>query len=97
MERRQSQPLGDILEEFFGENAQLREKLMESRVLNCWERVLGSGVAQVTNKLTFRYGKLYVELNSAIVRSELLLSKKRIISLLNAEAKGEIVKDLVLR
>ena len=97
MERRQSQSLSDILEAFFDENTQLKEKLMESRVLNCWERVPGSGVAQVTNKLTFRHGKLYVELSSAIVRSELLLSKKRIISLLNAEAKGEIVKDLVLR
>ena len=97
MEKRQTQPLGDLLEEFFKENQQLKEKLMESRVLNCWESVLGSGVSKVTRKLTFRRGKLYAELSSSIVRSELLLSKQRIITLLNAEAKGEIVKDLILR
>ena len=97
MEERQTQPLGTLLEEFFEGNVQLKEKLMESRVLNCWESVLGPGVAKVTRKLTFRKGKLYVELSSAIVRSELLLSKQRIITLLNAEAKGEIIKDLILR
>ena len=97
MERRQIQSLGNLLEDFFEENAQLKEKLLESRVLNSWESVLGAGVAKVTQKLSFRRGKLYVELSSAIVRNELLLSKQRIIAKLNAEAKGEIIKDIVLR
>ena len=97
MERRATQLLGNLLEDFFEENTQVREKMMESRVLACWESVLGAGVAKETRKLTFRHGKLYVELNSAIVRNELLLSKQRVIALLNAEAKGEIVKDIVLR
>ena len=97
MERRQTQTVSNLLDEFFSDNLQAKEKLMESRVLNNWEKVLGHGVALVTRKLRFSRGKLYVELSSAIVRNELLLSKQRIIARLNAEAKGDIVKDLVLR
>ena len=97
MDRRQTQILSNLLDDFFKDNDRAKEKLMESRILNNWEKVLGAGVASVTRKLTFNRGKLYVELSSAIVRNELLLSKQRIIALLNAEAKGEVVKDLVLR
>ena len=97
MERRQTQTVSNLLDEFFSDNLQAKEKLMESRVLNNWEKVLGHGVASVTRKLRFSRGKLYVELSSAIVRNELLLSKQRIIARLNAEAKGDIVKELVLR
>ena len=97
MDRRQTQILSNLLDDFFKDNARAKEKLMESRILNNWEKVLGAGVASVTRKMTFSRGKLYVELSSAIVRNELLLSKQRIIALLNAEAKGEVVKDLVLR
>lgn len=97
MERRSAQTLGSLLEEFFENNAQVKEKLMESRVLNGWTRVLGNGVASATRNLYLRNGILHVQLSSAIIRNELLLSKQRIISLLNEEAKGNIIRDIVFR
>ena len=45
---RNAQTLGDAIREFFEDNAELRGKIQEIRVLRAWGEILGPMVAQYT-------------------------------------------------
>ncbi|ASB50610.1 DUF721 domain-containing protein [Alkalitalea saponilacus] len=75
----------------------LSRGIKESRAIQAWPIVLGPSVARITTQVKFYKGVLYVNLNSSIIRSELLMHKTKIIESLNREAGGKVVYDLVIR
>ncbi len=96
-ERSQStRRLGDILAEITGDPA-LNRGIGEARALKAWEEVVGASVARITTKVYLSHGVYYVNLNSSIIRSELMMHKEKIIEDLNRAAGSKIVRDLVLR
>ena len=50
MMHRNAQTLGDAIREFFEDNAELRGKILEIRVIRAWGEILGPMVAQYTCK-----------------------------------------------
>jgi len=96
MKRKAVQPISDILKEYLKEK-KLNQGLLENRAIQYWERVLGPSVARSTRKIYMYQGTLYVELNSSVLRNELLMWKDRIIINLNQAIGEEVVMDLVLK
>ncbi|MCU4165242.1 DUF721 domain-containing protein [Carboxylicivirga caseinilyticus] len=96
MKRKAVQPISEILKEYLKEK-KLNQGLMENRAVQYWERVLGPAVARSTQRIYMYRGTLYVELNSSVLRNELLMWKDRIIVNLNQAIGEEIVLDLVLK
>ena len=41
MKRTHAQPLGELLQEFYNEHPELRQKILEVRVVRAWGEVLG--------------------------------------------------------
>jgi len=68
----------------------------ETRVINVWGRLLGRSVKNRTVKAHFSNGRLYVKLDSSVLRSELSYSKADIIRKMNLELGSEMVTDLIL-
>lgn len=97
MIKRNAKDLGSILKEIIGENTLLQNRLAEQRVLRGWKEVLGEGVSQYTSNLYFKRGVLFVQLNSSVLRAELMMNKKNLIEKLNKYAEMEIIRDIVLR
>ena len=73
---------------------QLKNKMTEVEVLNKWEEMMGKAVAMRTEKLSIRNRVLYLELNSSVMRDELVHGKQIIIERVNAEAGFAIIDDI---
>lgn len=78
------------------EQFDLQRKLQETHILNCWDQLVGEAIAQKTEQMFIRQGKLYLKISSAVVRQEIFYAKTEIIKALNAAADETIIEDLVL-
>ncbi|HOM63090.1 MAG TPA: DUF721 domain-containing protein [Dysgonamonadaceae bacterium] len=97
MRKQESKSLGDILSEYFDDNAALKTNLAERRAVEAWKTLLGSGVGEYTRNVYLKRNVLYVQLSSSVLRAELQMNKQNLIDKLNEAAEMDAVKDIVLR
>ncbi|HEU4718842.1 MAG TPA: DUF721 domain-containing protein [Bacteroidia bacterium] len=75
----------------------LEGKMNEFRLVSAWEKVMGPVIAKYTRGIKIENRVLYVELNSAALREELLFGKQKMIRMLNEEAGAAVIDDVILR
>lgn len=97
MRKRNTESIGEVLKQFFEENAFFKRKLAESRVVTGWPKLLGKGIASYTTNIYLKQGVLFVHLSSSVLRAELLMAKERLIKNLNDHAGMQVVNDIVFR
>lgn len=73
----------------------LQTRFEETYVGAHWEKIMGPVIASRTTRAYVSAGTLYVEIESAPLRNELVLAKQKIIESINRELKAETVKDMV--
>lgn len=95
MRKANEKPLKAAIEEFL-DTFHLRDKLNQAKVLQAWEKVVGEMVAKNTSQLHIRKKVLYVKVNSAALRSELLFARNKIMNALNKEAGTVVIEEIVL-
>ena len=76
------------------ETYHLKRKVDEGTVIALWPKLMGKPIANRTTKLFFKDKKLIVELSSAPLKQELILSKKKILELFSIEIGPGIVEDV---
>jgi predicted nucleic acid-binding Zn ribbon protein len=74
----------------------LRRGMDETRVLQAWDELMGPSIVRQTTKKKVQNQILYVQLESAVVRKELLMVKSKIISSINEHLSREAIKDVHL-
>lgn len=74
----------------------LDEKMLQVKLVNSWEKVMGAVVAKRTTEIKIIGRKLYVSLNSAALRQELFQARQRIAEMLNEEVGAVVVEEVVL-
>lgn len=97
MKRKNAQTLGEVIRDFLEENKALRAKIYESRIERAWTEVLGDMVMRYTRNIYVKNRILYVSLSSSVLRSELSLSRERLVKSLNEQAGAEVIDDIVIR
>lgn len=75
----------------------LDEKLAEKRLISSWEKVMGGMIAKHTTDIYIKHKQLFVTLDSAALRNELLLAKSKIVKMLNDAVGTEVINEVVLR
>jgi predicted nucleic acid-binding Zn ribbon protein len=73
----------------------IREKYEESFVTANWQRLMGPTIAKRTNKVYLKRNTLYVDMSSASLKQDMLLSKSQIARIINEEIGKEIVKEVM--
>lgn len=73
------------------------KKVHEAMVLSKWPEIVGEPVNLRTEKLSLNGEILIVEMNSAVMRDELMQSKSKLIKQLNEIAGFELVKDIFFK
>lgn len=73
----------------------LEDKINEVKLVNSWDKVVGKMIAKHTKNTYIKNRKLYVSLDSAALKSELIYSKEKIIEMLNNEAGKKTIVDIV--
>jgi len=96
MRKSNTQTIASVIKDYLKE-AQIERKLKEVQVVNSWEELVGKTIARRTNRIYIKNGKLYLHMNSSIVKNELLMHREYIIESINSNAGEEIVKEIVLK
>lgn len=97
--------LGDVLKDFIRVN-HLTKGLNTQRVFKAWDEA--SGAAAYTLRRFYREGKLFITVDSSVVRSQLLFQKEALIEKMNSiladdelftteDKDTEPVKDLSIK
>ena len=97
MRRTNVQPIGEILRDFFEDNPEIYEKIMEVRIERTWPKILGPMAQQYTSLMYVRDRILYVYMKSAVLRTELLYSIHNLRDSINTELGSGYLFDLVIR
>ena len=95
MQRRNTQTLGEVLRDFFEDNTELYEKMMEIRVERAWGAVLGPPIMPYTRTIYVRDTVLHVSSTSPLLRSELTLCRERLVKSLNDYACASVITNIV--
>lgn len=74
----------------------LRQKYNESSIVNAWPDIIGRPIANRTQKIYIHNKKLYIKVESAVVKHELSLMRKQIIGRVNEHVGRVVVEDLVI-
>jgi predicted nucleic acid-binding Zn ribbon protein len=87
------QPLKEVIDKFLKAYA-WDGKMKEMDIVAAWPELMGVAVANRTKEIRIQNRKLYLTIDSSVMREELLLGKKIIIDRLNDFAGQELVNDI---
>jgi len=74
----------------------LRRKFDETALISAWPELMGQAIANRTKQLYIRDKKLFVKVESSVIKNELLLMRSQIIGRLNEHVGQVVIEDLVL-
>lgn len=97
MKRVNAQSIGEILREFFTQNPEIGRRLDEVRLVHAWREMLGPGVSQATREAYVRGATLHVVLDSAVLRSELMMWRDRLVRTLNERVGTDVIREIRFR
>ncbi len=96
MSDKNSNDIGNLFKMFIQEN-KLKPKLYEAKLKSSWVEVMGKLIDNYTSDISLKKRVLYIRLTSAPLRNELLMSKTKLIDLLNKKLGEEFIQDIVIR
>ncbi|GAA4434940.1 hypothetical protein GCM10023091_10600 [Ravibacter arvi] len=87
-------PLKEVFDKYL-EVYRLKERFDETYVTAHWEKIMGKPIASRTVSVFVKGNVLYVQLDSAPLREELVRARNKILKLVNAEMGKDLVRDIV--
>jgi len=88
------QPIKEAIEAFL-DTYHLRDKLNQATLIESWDKVVGEMISRNTSQLHIRKKTLYVKVNSAALRNELLFARSKLIQELNRKAGAAVIDEIV--
>lgn len=85
--------MSDLVDRFMS-IYKLSDKWLEHKVLQQWGELMGLAVANRTTNLYIKDKVLIVELNSSVMRDELMFGKQIILERINKAAGKTIIEDI---
>lgn len=73
----------------------LKGKFDETAVIAFWPELMGKAVANRTTQIYIFQQKLFIRLESSVVKNELLMVRAGIIQKINERAGAEVITDIV--
>lgn len=95
MRKSNDQPLKEVLEQLL-QTYHLKRKFDEQSIIAAWPEMIGKGVAKHTKEIFIRDAKLFLKVDSSVVKHQLLMMRQQIIEAINTKAETELVKEVVL-
>lgn len=74
----------------------LDRKFDETSLIAAWPDLIGQAIANRTTQLYIRDKKLYVQVESAVIKHELMLMRTQILGRMNEHIGKVVVEELVL-
>ena len=94
MKDKNESSLKDVLQQLFDAYG-WTEKMDGVRIINSWEKVVGKIFAKHTTNLNVKNKKLYVKLDSSVLRSDLYMERSQIVKKLNDEIGKKVIDEII--
>ena len=73
----------------------IKRRFDETAIVAHWPNLVGKAVANRTKEIYVYERKLFLRIESSVIKNELLLMRKQIIDNINSEAGDEIITDII--
>lgn len=73
----------------------LQGKFDETSVVALWPELMGTAIANRTTRIYVSQSKLFIRIESSVIKNELLMVKSGIIQKINERAGSEVITDMV--
>jgi predicted nucleic acid-binding Zn ribbon protein len=92
--RRHTSSIGEAIADLL-RAYRLEDRFHEAELLNAWDRLMGAPIARRTTRIFVKNRVLYVEVDSAPLKSELSMTKGKILDLLQRDLPVRVVDEVV--
>jgi hypothetical protein len=96
MRRSNTQTLGEVIREYVLE-MKMDSKLKEADIASSWKSLMGKTIARYTSNIYMAKRILFVEINSSVVKNELIMLREEIRKRLNESAGEELITKIVFK
>ncbi|CAN5415744.1 hypothetical protein BH09BAC6_BH09BAC6_05420 [soil metagenome] len=73
----------------------IKRRFDETGIIAAWPNMVGASVANRTKELFIRDKKLFLRIESSVIKNELMMMRSQIIDKINEEAKGILVEEII--
>ena len=94
MSRTNDKPLKEAIEQML-QVYKLRKKLDETSLVVVWPEMMGKAVANRTKDIFIRDRKLFIRIESAVIKNDLMMMRSGIIEKMNEHAGGSIIDEII--
>ena len=94
MGRNNDKPLKEAIEQLL-KVYKLKRKFDETSLIAAWPELMGRAVANRTSQLYIRERKLFIRVESSVLKNELLMSRSEIVKRMNERAGSSVLDEIV--
>lgn len=73
----------------------IKRKFDETSIIAHWPELVGKPVANRTKELFISNKKLFLRVESSVIKNELMMMRTQIIDKINEEAKGILIEEII--
>lgn len=89
--------ISEVLAEYIQKNKRIQIQHNLKHIEDAWRSEMGEMINKYTSGFFIKDGRLSVTISSAPIRSELNMSRHKIVELLNEKIGSSVIKELILR
>ena len=94
MGRNNDKPLKEAIEQLLNVY-KLKRKFDETSLIAAWPELMGKAVANRTSQLYIRDRKLFIRLESSVLKNELVMIRSEILKRMNERAGSKVLDEIV--
>ena len=73
----------------------IKRRFDETAIIAAWPQLVGQSVANRTKELFIHDKKLYLRIESSVIKNELMMVRSQIIEKINDEAKSVLIEEVI--
>ncbi|HEX8377533.1 MAG TPA: DUF721 domain-containing protein [Pedobacter sp.] len=94
MARNNDKPLKEAIEQLLNVY-KLKRKFDETALIAAWPELMGKAVANRTSQLYIRERKLFIRVESSVLKNELVMIRSEILKRMNERAGSKVLEEIV--
>ncbi|MFD2162071.1 DUF721 domain-containing protein [Paradesertivirga mongoliensis] len=94
MGRNNDKPLKEAIEQLLNVY-KLKRKFDETSLIAAWPELMGKAVANRTSQLYIRERKLFIRVESSVLKNELVMIRSEIIKRMNERAGSKVLDEII--
>lgn len=94
--RTYTRSIKDVVSDYLKEN-ELGGKLDEQEMIRLWYEITGKMVANATRSVSIRNRKMFVKIESSVIRNEISMIREGLIRELNSRFPEPLIDDIILK